>query len=98
MPDGNRLLLNVRESGDSYDWTRWPQVPFSLWEVPLTGAAPRKIGLLPVPRVEGSFLTPGGFSIHPDGKRLTFVSPEGFVQQTWAIDNLFQFIKAGNGK
>jgi hypothetical protein len=96
MPDGNRLLLNVRESGESYDWRGWPQVPFSVWEVPLTGAAPRKLGLLPVPKVEGSFFRPGGFSVHPDAKRLTFVSPEGFVQQTWAIDNLFQFIKAGS--
>jgi Tol biopolymer transport system component len=98
MPDGNRLLLNVRESGASYDWTQWPQVPFSLWEVPLMGAAPRRLGFLPFPKVEGSFLTPSGFSVHPDGKRLAYVSPEGFVQQTWAIDNLFQFIKAGNGK
>jgi hypothetical protein len=25
-------------------------------------------------------------------------SHEGFVSQTWAIDNLFQFIEAGGGR
>jgi hypothetical protein len=35
--------------------------------------------------------------MHPDGKQLAFQSHEGTVQQTWAIDNLFQFIKAGGG-
>jgi hypothetical protein len=36
--------------------------------------------------------------MHPDGKLIAFQSHEGFVEQTWAIDNLAQFIKAGNGK
>jgi hypothetical protein len=98
MPDGNRLLIDVREAGDSYDWTQQRQAPFSLWEVPLTGAAPRKLGFLSLPKVEGTFYGPTSYSIHPSGKQLAFQLHEGLVQQTWAIDNLFPFIKAGNGK
>jgi hypothetical protein len=37
-------------------------------------------------------------SVHPDGKQFAFQSREGFVRQTWAIENLMQFIKAGGGK
>jgi hypothetical protein len=36
--------------------------------------------------------------VHPDGTRLACQTREGFVRQTWAIDNLSQFINAGNGK
>jgi hypothetical protein len=36
-------------------------------------------------------------SVHPDAKQLAFQKSEGIVQQTWAIDNLLQFIKAGGG-
>ena len=98
MPSGDRLLVDVREAGDGYDWMQQPQVPFSLWEVSLTGAPPRKLGLLPLPEVEGSFVGPTSFSMHPDGKRLAYQCHEGLVQQIWAIDNLFQFIKTGGGR
>jgi Tol biopolymer transport system component len=90
MPSGDRLLVAVGESVDN-------QPHLSLWEVPLTGAAPRKLGPLPLPKKE---LFPGAtrLAVHPDGKRFAFQSREGFVRQTWAIDNLFQSIKAANGK
>jgi hypothetical protein len=65
--------------------------------VPLAGAAPRQLGSLPLPKVNGAFLGARSFSMHPDGKLIAFQSHEGFVEQTWAIDNLFQFIKAGGG-
>ena len=96
MPDGDRLLITVRDAGDGYNWTQMLQTPFSLWELPLTGAAPRRLGLLPLPKVEGTFYGPMSFSMHPNGKLLAFQSHEGLVQQTWALDNLVPFIKAGN--
>jgi hypothetical protein len=65
--------------------------------VPLTGAATRQLGLLPVPKVQGPFLGVRSFTMHPDGKLIAFEGSEGLVEQTWAIDNLFQFIKAGGG-
>ena len=95
MPGGDRLLISVRDAGEGYNWTQMLQVPFWLWDVPLTGAAPRKLGLLPLPKVEGTYYGPSSFSVHPNGKLLAFENHEGLVQQTWALDNLFQFIKAG---
>jgi hypothetical protein len=85
MPGGDRLLIAVNDSTASQ----------SLWEVPLTGGAPRKLGGMPLPKA-GLFPGPTRLSVHPDGKRLAFQSREGFVRQTWAIDNLLQFIKAGS--
>ena len=85
MPSGDRLLVVHWESSTKY----------LLWEVPLTGAAPRKLGYLPVPDFDGGYGV-GSLSVHPDGKLLAFDFHEGFLQQTWAIENLFQFIKAGS--
>jgi Tetratricopeptide repeat/WD40-like Beta Propeller Repeat len=96
MPSGDRLLIDARDAGESYDWAKQLQVPFWLWDVPLTGAAPRRLGLLPLPKVEGTFYGPVSFSVHPNGKLLAFQTHEGLVRQTWALDNLFQFIKAGS--
>ena len=100
MPSGDRLLVARANEGESVT-NRTQRLMLSdllsLWEVPLTGAAPRKLGLLPLPKVELAFPGPTSLTVHPDGKRLAFQSREGFVQQTWAIDNLFQFIKAGGG-
>jgi Tol biopolymer transport system component len=93
MPGGDRLLVNLYEEGDGFN-EKAPR-PSWLWEVPLTGEAPRKLGRLSLP-----FATAGGrnsFSMHPNGKRLAFQRNDGYVQQTWAIDNLLQFIKAGGG-
>jgi Tol biopolymer transport system component len=87
MPGGDRLLVAVGDGVASQ----------ALWEVPLTGAAPRKLGPLPLPKKD-LFPGPTRLSVHPDGKRFAFQSREGFVRQTWAIDNLFQFIKAGGGQ
>jgi hypothetical protein len=36
--------------------------------------------------------------MHPNGRQLAFQRDEGFVSQNWAIDNLFQFIKAGGAR
>jgi Tol biopolymer transport system component len=97
VPTGDRLLVfHVQAGNFSADQlpTQWP---IEIWEVPLTGAASRKLGLLPLPRVTGTFYGVGSFSMHPDGKLVAFQSHEGFLEQTWAIDNLAQFIKAGGG-
>jgi hypothetical protein len=93
MPGGDRLLVNVFEEGNGFG-EQAPR-PSWLWEVPLTGGAPRKLGPLSLP-----FTTAGGrnsFSMHPNGTQLAFQRNDGFVQQTWAIDNLLQFIKSGGG-
>jgi hypothetical protein len=94
IPSGDRLLVFLADE-KTFLTKQWP---IGIWEVPLTGAAPRKIGLLPLPNVQGTFLGVRSFSMHPDGKLIAFQSHEGVVEQTWAIDNLFQFIKVGNGK
>ncbi|MGH9200960.1 MAG: hypothetical protein ACRD2A_06965, partial [Vicinamibacterales bacterium] len=103
MPSGDRLLV-VRGDEEALtkpvDTQTQPmpmQTPTWLWEVPLSGAAPRNLGLLPLPKVVGTFLGARSFTVQPGGKLLAFQSHEGFVEQTWAIDNLMQFIKAGGG-
>jgi hypothetical protein len=92
MPSGDRLLVLLADEPPSQ--TR--QWRIAIWEVPLTGA-PRKIGLLPLPKVQGYFFGVRSFTIHPEGKLIAFQSHEGVVEQSWAIDNFFQFIKAGGG-
>jgi hypothetical protein len=87
MPGGDRLLLAVNESTAS----------MALWEVPIMGSTSRKLGSLPLPK-KGLFPGATRLSVHPDGKQFAFQSREGFVRQTWAIENLMQFIKAGGGK
>ena len=94
MPDGQRLLV-VRYDDEAAGSTDWSQRPLWLWDVPLDGRAPRKLGVLPLPKVEGNYFAGiGSFTIHPDGKQLAFHSHEGYLEQTWAIDNLVPFIKA----
>jgi hypothetical protein len=95
MPSGDRLLAVRTER--STNQTPPAQPAFSLWDVPLTGAAPRKLGLLPVQRALRGYGV-GTLSVHPDGKQLAFSFQDGSVQQTWAIENLAQFIKAGGGR
>ena len=101
MPAGDRLLVFRADDSTSNDFLRPNQLPtqfrIGIWEVPLTGAPPRQFGYLPLPKVQGAFLGARSFTMHPDGKLIAFQSHEGFVEQTWAIDNLFQFIKAGGG-
>ena len=96
MPGGDRLLISVREAPDVYDWTQMSYAPFALWEVPLTGAAPHRLGLFQLRSFEGTFFGASNLSVHPDGKRLTYQAHEGALQQTWVIENLLPFIKAGN--
>jgi hypothetical protein len=100
MPSGDRLLVFEDElpANPIAANTLPTQLSMDIWEVPLTGAVARRLGPLPLPKVKGSFLGVNSFSMHPDGKLIAFQSHEGFVEQTWAIDNLAQFIKAGNGK
>jgi hypothetical protein len=98
MPGGDRLIISLRDAPDSYNWAQMLQTPFSLWSVPLTDAAPRQLGSPPLRKVEGTFFGVGGLSVRPDGKMLTYQVDEGAIQQTWAIENLLQFIKAGGGK
>jgi hypothetical protein len=98
ISEGDRLLVALYDQRDSVANESQPsQWPLYLWEVPLTGASPRKLGLVPLPKVNGLFYGATSFTVHPDGKHLAFQSHEGLVQQTWAIDNLAQFIKAGGG-
>ena len=102
MPGGDRLLVFRGDDGDLNAFLRTsPGLPtqfrIGIWEVPLTGDAPRQFGFLPLPKVQGTFLR--GKKLHHASRReaLAFQSHEGFVEQTWAMDNLFQFIKAGGG-
>jgi hypothetical protein len=98
MPGGDRLIISLRDAPDSYNWAQMLQTPFSLWSVPLTDAAPRRLGSPPLRKVEGTFFGIGNLSVRPDGKMVAYQVDEGAIQQTWAIENLLQFIKAGGGK
>jgi hypothetical protein len=93
MP-GDRLLVVRTDDGpytsDTAEYT-W------FWEASLTGAAPRKLGPLPKPPVRSGGRQAFSYTVHPDGKLLAYQLREGLVAQTWAIDNLAQFIKAGGG-
>ena len=95
-PGGDGLLVVRFDDGPPPANPMQPP-PLWVWDVPFGGGSPRKLGSLPLPKAEGTFVPPWVFSLHPDGKRLAFQSHEGLVQQTWALDNLFQFIKAGGG-
>jgi hypothetical protein len=90
MPGGDRLLVVQLEPGGGSAHT--------IWEVPVGGAAPRKLNALRLTPVKGRNLGSGFLTIHPGGKLLAFQRHEGIVEQFWAIDNLAQFIKAGDGR
>jgi hypothetical protein len=90
MPTGDRLLVVQLESFGAGSGPG-----HSIWEVPVTGAPPRKLNPLRLTPVKGRDLGFDGLTVHPGGKLLAFQRHEGWVQQFWAIDNLFQFIKAG---
>ena len=93
MPDGQRLLV-VRHDDDVAGRKDQVQYPLWVWEVPVKGGAARRIGELPLSKVDGYFAGIGSLTVHPDGTQLAYYSHEGYVEQTWAIDNLAQFIKA----
>jgi WD40 repeat protein len=90
MPTGDRLLVAQL---DSFGPASGPV--HSMWEVPTAGGPARKLNSLRLAKVQGRDLGIGGVTIHPGGKLIAFQRHEGWVQQFWAIDNLFQFIKAG---
>ena len=95
MPDGKRLLV-VRVDEEFAGATGQTQRPLWLWEVPVDGSAARRIGLLPVSKVEGYF--PGIFNltVRADGRQIAYQSHEGYLEQTWAIENLAQSILASS--
>ena len=99
MPGDDRLLVAAHEEGFTSIDVRPDIAPDGvewLWEVPLTGGSPRRIGNLRMGKMEGrSYYGINQLTLHPDGKQLAFQRHEGFVSQTWALDNLLQFIKAG---
>src|SRR5262249_26229952 len=90
MPGGDRLLVVQIEPGKGFS--------HSIWEVPVDGAAPRKLNSLRLTPVKGQNLGASSLTIHPSGKLLAYQQHEGIVEQFWAIDNLAQFIKAGGGR
>ena len=98
MPGGDRIIISLRDAPDSYNWTQMSQTPFSLWVVPVADAASRRLGSVPLRTVEGRFFGVSSLSVRPDGKMLAYQVDEGAFQQTWVIENLVQFIKAGGGK
>jgi hypothetical protein len=67
MPKGDRLLV-FRFEGDPRTDMATQQHLWQLWELPLTGAAPRKVGLSPLPKVEGPNYGVTSFTVHSDGK------------------------------
>jgi dipeptidyl aminopeptidase/acylaminoacyl peptidase len=50
-----------------------------LWLAPTTGGEPRRIQL-------GTPLKPGGFRVHPDGRRIAFVSGDN-KEELWVLEN-----------
>ena len=90
MPDGDRLLVVQL---DSFGPGSGPV--HSNWEVPVAGGPARKLNTLRLAKVQGRDLGILGLTVHPGGKLLAFQRHEGIVEQFWAIDNLFQFIKTG---
>ena len=74
-PDSTSVIVNKSEKGN-------PET----WRVPLSGAAPTKLGF----RVS----SPGTpFSLHPDGRQIAYWTA-GNVVEVWAIDNFLQVATA----
>lgn len=96
MPDDRRLLV-VRVDDEFAGAKEWVQRPLWVWDVPVDGSPARRLGLLPLSKIDGYFAGLPSISVHPDGKQLAYQSHEGYVEQTWSIDNLAQFIKANPG-
>lgn len=96
MPDGKRLLV-VRVDDEFAGAKEWVQRPLWMWDVPVDGSPARRLGLLPMSKITGYFAGLPSISVHPDGTQLAYQSHEGYVEQTWSIDNLAQFIKANPG-
>src|SRR5262249_23770208 len=65
IPGGDRLLVVQIEPGGGLGHT--------IWEVPVSGAAPRKLNSLRLTPVKGrNWLGAAGLTIHPGGKLLAF--------------------------
>ena len=93
MPDGRRLLV-IRYDDELAGAKEQVQRPLWMWEVPVDGRPARRLGQVPMSTASGSFGGINNISVHPDGKQLAYMAHEGYVDQTWAIDNLAQFIRA----
>jgi Tol biopolymer transport system component len=96
MPDGKRLLL-IRYDDEFAGAKEQIQRPLWLWEVAVDGSNPRRIGQLPMSPFSGYFAGVTALSVHPDGRQIAYQAHEGYIEQTWSIDNLAQFIRANAG-
>ena len=76
MPDGQRLLV-VRHDDDVAGRKDRVQYPLWAWEVPVNGGAARRIGELPISKVDGYFAGVGSLTVHPNGTQLAYRSHEG---------------------
>jgi Tol biopolymer transport system component len=81
-PDGRAVLVEnltmIRGTGGQDDVTS------ELWLVPLDGTTPRKIDIDLNRAVRGG---QGRMQLHPDGRRLTFVSGRYPIGEVWALEN-----------
>ena len=93
LADGRRLLV-VRFDEEFAGAKGQTQRPLRLWEVPVDGGTARPIGVLPVSKIDGYFAGIFSLTAHPGGRQIAFQSHEGYLEQTWAIDNLAQVIRA----
>lgn len=57
-----------------------------LWRIPVSGGSPQRIELNPAPMV-------GGFSIHPDGRRIAYTSGR-VKREVWVIESFLPLLQA----
>jgi Tol biopolymer transport system component len=97
-----RELINLdkigpRFTGVKLDWTsdgksvvaqKWVAEGSTqeLWRIPVDGGAPVRIELNP-PKMSG------GFSIHPDGRRIAYTSGNG-QHEVWVLENFLSVLQA----
>lgn len=61
---------------------------FELWQIPVAGGEPQKLGLAMEAFHE--------LSLHPDGHRIAFTQPgSGRYGEVWAMENFLPELKAG---
>ena len=93
----NLAKIGPRFTGVKLEWTADSQSVIApkwaapegfepeLWRIPVNGGSPQRMELNPA-------LVAGGFSIHPDGRRVAYTS--GLVkQEVWAIDNFLPMLQ-----
>jgi serine/threonine protein kinase/Tol biopolymer transport system component len=70
-----------------------PEIAF--WRVPLDGGPAAEVGRMRLPAYDRALVGSLNYSLHPDGSRIVFQRHAGLRAQTWAVDNLLQFIQSG---